>query len=414
MSKSAVRTEDSPDETELPDYPMARAAGCPFDPPPALTTPEAQQRMRKVRLWDGSWGWLVTKYSDVRGLIADERISHDTSHPSYPHESPGFKARAAQGQSFVNMDDPEHARLRRMVTAPFTARRMEGMRPQIQERVDGLIDDLLAGPKPADLVEAFALPVPSLIICLLLGVPFEKQQFFQDTAALMISQTAAPDDVRAAQGELLDYLEGLVGEKMSSPGADVLSDLAVKHVATGSMTARDAAVTARLLLVAGHETTANMIALGTLALLQNPEQLAELRDSDDPKLAAAAVDELLRYLSITHLGLRRFALEDIDVDGVTIRAGDGVLLSVDAANRSGDNFPDPQRLDIHRDARKHLGFGFGVHQCIGQPLARVELQVVYGTLYKRIPTLRLAIDLDQVDFKSDGIIYGLHSLPVTW
>lgn len=414
MGKSAVNIVRPTDEAEPATYPMPRAAGCPFDPPPALTAPEAQQGMRKVRLWDGRWVWLVTKYSDVRALFADQRVSHDTRHPSYPHESPGFKARAMQGQSFVNMDSPEHQRLRRMVTAPFASRRVESMRPQIQESVDGLIDDMLAGPKPADLVEAFALPVPSLIICLLLGVPVEKQSFFQETARIIISTDSPPDVVNTAQGALLDYLEGLVVEKMKHPGADLLSDVAVKHVATGGITAREAAISGRLLLVGGHETTANMIALGTLALLQNPEQLAVLRDTDDPKLLASTVEEMLRYLSIAHIAPRRFALEDIEMDGVTIRAGDGLALSLDAANRSPEEFPDPQRLDLRRDARKHVAFGFGPHQCLGQPLARVELQIVYGTLYRRIPTLRLAIEPDQVDFKDEGIIYGVHSLPVTW
>ncbi|MEV8539628.1 cytochrome P450 [Streptomyces sp. NPDC051572] len=414
MGQSAVNVDRPPSEAEPVPYPMPRAAGCPFDPPPALTTPAAQERMRKVRLWDGRWVWLVTKYSDVRMLFADKRVSHDTRHPSYPHESPGFKERATQGQSFVNMDSPEHQRLRRMVTAPFASRRVESMRPQIQESVDGLIDDLLAGSKPADLVEAFALPVPSLIICLLLGVPVEKQSFFQKTARIIISTDSPPDAVNTAQGALLDYLEGLVVEKMKHPGDDLLSDVAVKHVATGGITPREAAISGRLLLVGGHETTANMIALGTLALLQNPEQLAELRDTDDPKLLASAVEEMMRYLSIAHLAPRRFALEDIDMDGVMIRAGDGLALSIDAANRSPEEFPDPARLDLHRDARKHVGFGFGPHQCLGQPLARVELQIVYGTLYRRIPTLRLAIEPDQVDFKDEGIIYGVRSLPVAW
>lgn len=406
--------DHSSDEAEPTPYPIPRATGCPLDPPPVLTAPEAHQRMMKVRLWDDRTVWLVTRYSDVRKLFADKRISHDTSHPSYPHESPGFKERAMQGKSFVNMDAPEHQRLRRMVTAPFTSRRVAQLRPQIQERIGGLIDDLLAGPKPADLVTDFALPVPSLIICLLLGVPFEQQAFFQNTASIIISTDSTPAAVNTAQGDLLDYLEGLAIEKLKNPGNDVFSDLAVKHIATGEITAREAAITGRLLLVGGHETTANQIALGTLALLQNPEQLAELRDTDDPKLIAAAVEELLRYLSIAHLAPRRFALEDIDMDGVTIRAGDGVALSIDAANRSPEEFPDPNTLDIHRDARKHVAFGYGPHQCLGQPLARVELQIVYGTLYRRIPTLRLAVDLDQIDYRSEGIIYGVKSLPVTW
>lgn len=169
-----------------------------------------------------------------------------------------------------------------------------------------------------------------------------------------------------------------------------------------------------LLLVAGHETTANMIALGTLALLQNPGQLALLRDSDDPKVIASAVEELLRYLNIAHSGRRRAALEDIEFAGEVIRAGEGIIAPNDIANRDADTFPDPDRLDLTRDARRHIAFGFGVHQCLGQPLARLELEIVYGTLYRRIPTLRLATDLEDITFKHDGSVYGVYELPVEW
>ncbi|MFF1630749.1 cytochrome P450, partial [Streptomyces sp. NPDC058272] len=163
-----------------------------------------------------------------------------------------------------------------------------------------------------------------------------------------------------------------------------------------------------------HETTANMIALGTLALLQHPDQLAQLRESDDPKLIASAVEELLRYLTIVHSGRRRVALEDIEIGGQTIRAGDGVILANDIGDRDPGAFPDPDRLEVDRNPRHHVAFGFGVHQCLGQPLARVELQVVYGTLYRRIPNLRPAIDLDAIPFKHDGAVYGVYELPVTW
>ena len=171
---------------------------------------------------------------------------------------------------------------------------------------------------------------------------------------------------------------------------------------------------ASLVLIAGHETTANMIALGTSALLEHPEQLAELRDTDDLKLVANAVEELLRYLTIVHYGQRRVALEDVEVAGRLVRAGEGVVLAIDAGNRDETAFPDPDRLDIHRQARHHVAFGYGVHQCLGQPLARMELQVVYSTLYRRIPTLALAIPFEDVPFKHDMVVYGVHSLPVTW
>jgi cytochrome P450 len=169
-----------------------------------------------------------------------------------------------------------------------------------------------------------------------------------------------------------------------------------------------------VLLIAGHETSANMITLGTAALLENPEQLALLRNNPEPPVVASAVEELLRYLTIPHLGQRRIASEDIEIEGVTIRAGDGIVVPLPAGNWDPAAFPEPERLDLTRDARHHHAFGWGVHQCIGQQLARIELQVVYGTLYRRVPTLRLAIGRDELEFKGDSLAYGVYELPVTW
>jgi len=397
-----------------PDYPMPRASCCPFDPPPALRTLGQEGRITKVRLWDGTTSWLVTRYDDQRALLADPRISADTTHPHYPHQSAGAKARRTAARTFINMDDPEHARLRRMVTAPFMIKRVQALRPAIQKIVDGLIDDMLDGPKPVDLVRAFALPVPSLVICELLGVPYADHDFFQRTSRSLVNRDTTPEEALVAQQQLVDYLDDLVSQKLAHPGDDLLSQLAEKRVTAGELSRHDAAVMGQLLLVAGHETTANMIALGTLALLEHPDQQALLRDTDDPKLITGAVEELLRYLNIVQLGRRRVALAAIEIGGQTIHAGDGVIMPNDLGNRDPAAFPDPDRLDLRRDARHHVAFGYGVHQCLGQPLARVELQVVYGTLYRRIPTLRLAIDLDRVPFKHDGAVYGVYELPVTW
>jgi cytochrome P450 len=236
--------------------------------------------------------------------------------------------------------------------------------------VDGLIDDMLAGPAPVDLVEAFALPVPSLVISELLGVPYADHDFFQRNSRLLVNRATAPEEALAAQHRLVEYLERLVADKQAHPCEDLLSQLAVQRVATGELSRHEAAMTGRLLLTAGHETTANMIALGTLALLRHPDQLARLRETDDPKLIAGTVEELLRYLTIVHSGRRRVALEDIEVGGRTIRAGEGIVFANDIGNRDTTVFADPDRLDLRRDARRHIAFGFGVHQCLGQPTAR--------------------------------------------
>ena len=402
-----------PAAADVLDYPMPRTVGCPFDPPPVLRGLQAEAPITRVRLWDGSTPWLITRYDDQRALLAGPRISSDITHPHFPNTSPGFNERRRQARTFISMDDPEHARLRRMVTASFAIKRVEALRQAIQKIVDALIDDLLAGPKPADLVKAFALPVPSLVICELLGVPYADHGFFQANSKVLIKRDTPLDEALAAQQRLLGYLDRLVGDKLASPGDDLLSQVAGR-VKTGDLSRHDAAAMGQLLLVAGHETTANMIALGTLTLLQHPRQLAILREADDPKVIAGAVEELLRYLTIVHNGRRRVALEDIEIGGQVIRAGDGVILANDIGNRDPAAFGDPDRLDIGRDARRHVTFGFGVHQCLGQNLARVELQVVYGTLYRRIPTLRLAADLGQVPFKHDGLVYGVYELPVTW
>ncbi|MFF3848995.1 cytochrome P450 [Streptomyces sp. NPDC002328] len=394
-----------------PEFPMPRADRCPFDPPPALKDLQEQAPLTKVRLWDGSEPWLVTRYAEQRALLGDPRVSADTDSPGYPTKA---SPEAGEGKlSFIMMDDPEHARLRRMVTAPFAIRKVEALRLAVQRIVDGLIDDLLAGPRPADLVERFALPIPSLVICELLGVPYADHDFFQDHTRTMVHREATPEQRGRASREVAGYLAALLAERRAAPREDLLSSIAAR-VTAGEIDHGQATEMALLLLIAGHETTANMIALGTHALLQHPDQLALLRETDDPELVASAVEELLRYLHITHLGRRRAVTEDIEIAGQVVKAGEGVIMVNEIANRDPDVFPDPDRLDITRDARRHVAFGFGVHQCLGQPLARMELQVVYGTLYKRVPTLALAVPPDQVRFKHDAFIYGVHELPVTW
>jgi cytochrome P450 len=392
-----------------PSFPGVRATGCPFDPPPAIQELQAREPLTRVELWDGSTPWLATRHADQKALLADRRVSADVTHPGYPLPTEGRRV----SLSFILMDDPGHARLRRMVTAPFTIKRVEAMRPSVQKIVDSLIDELLAGPKPVDLVQAFALPLPSLVICDLLGVPYADHEFFQDNSNILINRDRSMAEKGEASGRLMGYLDKLIGAKLDNPGDDLLSRL-TERIAGGELTRAEAAQMGVLMLIAGHETTANMIALGTLALLEHPDQLALLRDADDPALVSSAVEELLRYLNITHNGRRRVATEDIEIAGQTIHAGEGIILANDVANRDPDVFADPDRLDLTRNPRNHVAFGFGVHQCLGQPLARLELQVVYSTLYRRIPTLRRAAGLDEISFKHDGSVYGVYELPVTW
>ncbi|WP_228000629.1 cytochrome P450 [Nocardia australiensis] len=395
---------------------MARTPICPFNPPPDLARLREDQPISRVRIWNGNQGWLITRYNDVRAVLADPRFSADPDRSGYLPVTAASQARRQRSKSLISMDNPEHDVMRRMLTRDFMIKRVEALRPRIQQIVDDLIDQMLAAGPPTDLVSAFALPVPSLVICELLGVPYADHEFFQRCSRVLINIHASPETSLTVSGELRTYLSDLVRRKQSeAEDTTVLSRLAKNQVANGELTLDEATDTALLLLIAGHETTANMIALGTLALLEHPKQLAELRDSDDPALVRSTVEEMLRYLTIVHSGRRRVAMEDVEVGGQLIRAGEGIIVAGEAANRDAAAFPDsPNDLDIHRDARHHVAFGYGIHQCLGQPLARVELQVVYNTLYRRIPTLRLAGDLADVRFKDDMIVYGVHELAVTW
>ncbi|WP_433519200.1 cytochrome P450 [Nonomuraea sp. CA-143628] len=407
--------------TTIPEYDIARSATCPMDPAPAMRARQEEGPLARVRLWDGSTPWLVTGHAEHRALLGDPRVSVEPARgiPRLsPAEAASMESMAAKeggsgGIGFIMMDDPEHARLRRMVTSAFTVKRVEAMRPATQEIADDLIDRLLAGPKPADLVEGFALPLPSLVISNLLGVPYDDHDFFQANSRTIINRNSTPEERGGAQRRLAEYLDGLIGEKLAKPADDLLSGL-VERVQAGELTRPEAAQMGVLMLFAGHETTANMITLGTLALLRNPDQAALVRESDDPKLIASAVEELLRYLTITHGGLRRVALADIEIAGQVIKAGEGIIAVNETANRDPSVFPDPDRLDLQRNARLHVTFGYGIHQCLGQPLARMELQVAYTALLRRIPTLATAAEIEQIPFKHDGFIFGAYELPVTW
>ena len=396
----------------IPEYPIKRPAGRPFDPAPALTAKQAEGPLHQVRLADGSTAWLVTRYADQRQVLRDPRVSADPRTPGYPKQTPDMDTEQASSAGFIMLDDPEHQRLRRMVTSPFAVKKVQAMRPGIQKIVDDLIDGLLAGSGPVDLYADFALPVPSLVICQLLGVPYDDHDFFQENTAKIVD---LDNEERRNEGILAlgGYIYQLLEKKQSEPADDLLSALA-EFITSGEIDLVGATKTAVLLLFAGHETTANMIALGTLALLQHPDQLALVRDSDDPALHASAVEELLRYITIIHIGARRAAAADLEVGGQTVKAGEGVILPLDLANRDPEVFENPDELDLTRSFKNHLAFSFGPHQCLGLPLARLELEVVFSTLFKRIPGLKLAAAADTLTFKEEAAVYGVTSLPVTW
>jgi cytochrome P450 len=405
-AESATERDDPPAAL---DFPVAKAPGCPFDPPPAVTELQRTAEVARVSLWDGSTAWLITGHEYVRELLKDPRISAEATHPGFPFLVAGVRELVrTMKPTMFRQDNPEHARLRRMLTADFMVKSAEAMRDDVQRHTDELLDRMITGRNSADLVKEFALPLPSAVICTMLGVPYEDHDFFEERSTTLFSLSATAEQVRASQHDLLRYMEGVARSKKDKPDDSIISRL----VARGDMEYDEIASTARLLVIAGHETTANMIALSTLALLHNPEQLARLRD--DPSLIKGGVEELLRYLTIVHNGIPRVASEDIEIGGHTIRAGDGVLCMVNTANRDERVFPDPHALDVGRNAHRHVAFGFGPHQCLGQPLARVELQIAMSTLLRRLPTIRLDAAFEDIPLRPGSTVYGIGSLPIAW
>ncbi|WP_396928039.1 cytochrome P450 [Mycolicibacterium sp.] len=412
---SDTLTTEPTEAATAPEYPMERTGRCPFAPPERVMQLAATAPLSRVRIWDGSTPWLITGYEEARALFADSRVSVDDRRSGFPHWNEHMLSTVdKRPRSVFTADAEEHTFYRRMLSKPFTFKRVEGLRPAIQKITDDAIDKILAGPKPAELVTALALPVPTEVICEMLGVPYEDHGFFQEHANVGLARYAKPEDSMKGAMSLAKYLSNLVETKMENPAEDAVSDIA-ERVKAGEISVKEAAQLASGLLIAGHETTANMIGIGILALLENPEQLAVVRDTDDAKVVANAVEELLRYLSIIQNGQRRVATEDIEIAGVTIRGGEGIIIDLSPADWDAKAFPNPEQLQVQREnARDHLAFGYGRHQCVGQQLARAELQIVFSTLLRRIPTLTLAKPLDEIPFKNDKLAYGVYELPVTW
>ncbi|MET7339982.1 cytochrome P450 [Streptomyces sp. NPDC005547] len=400
--------------TETQSEPLAfpQDRTCPYHPPTGYPSASRGQRsVSRVRLFDGRTVWLVTGHAEARALLADPRLSSDRAHPDFPLFAPRLAAVKQRRVELLGVDDPEHNAQRRMLIPSFTVRRTVALRPRIQETVDRLLDAMVEQGPPAELVDAFALPVPSMVICALLGVPYDDHDFFEDRSRRLL-RGPEPADVVAAREDLDAYFRDLIALKRRDPGDGLLDELIAKHLETGAMGGEELVRLAEILLVAGHETTANMISLGTFTLLRHPDQLARLTGGDADAVPAA-VEELLRFLSIAD-GLSRVAVEDIEIGGETLRAGDGVLLSTAVINRDASVYAEPDALDLGREARGHVAFGFGIHQCLGQNLARAELEIALPALFRRLPGLRLAVEPEEVPVKPGDTIQGLLELPVTW
>ncbi|TDE54635.1 cytochrome P450 [Nonomuraea mesophila] len=390
-------------------FPFSRR--CPFGPPDEYARLRIEQPVSPVVTPDGGTAWLITRYDDVRAILSDTDFSSDARRPGFPAMQPELR-QLFDDPPFVRKDPPQHTLERRTLIQEFTVKRMKALRPGIQATVDTLIDDLLRATPPVDLVEVFALPVPSLVICRLLGVPYADHAFFESRTRTMLGRSTTSEQFSTAALELFSYMNELIGTKQAEPTDDLMGRLISTHMEPAGQLSRQTVLKmCTLLLQAGHETTANMIALGTLALLQDRALLTSVQE--DPEVLPPTIEEMLRVFSIADLGPARVATKDIEIGGTFIRAGDGVMPLLAAANADPVAFSDPDVLDPRRDGRHHIAFGHGVHQCLGQNLARMELEVVFSTLFQRIPTLRLAVPVEALPLKNDGA-FGLYELPVTW
>ncbi|MGW3042860.1 cytochrome P450 [Kitasatospora sp. NPDC001159] len=399
------------DATRIPTVdglPMSRGR-CPFDPAVGLAELRAEHPVARMVFPDGHTGWLVTGYDEVRRLLTERRMSSrgDLLRTPIPLPMAAARTEIPPGM-FTAMDPPEHTRYRRQVASWFSARRTRTMEPWMTELVEHHLDEMVARGGPVDLVQAFAEPVAAAAICELLGVPTEQREEFGKAVQSLFTVHSSAEEAIAGWQNIGAQLVRLVQTKRAEPADDLLGTL----VAGGDLTDEELATVGSVLLVAGYDTSLNMIGLGTFALLEHPEQYAAL--AADPSLAPKAVEELLRYLTVVHGGAIRAAGEDLEFDGHRMAAGDAVSMSLAAANRDPALCADPDRLDITREPVPHLAFGYGIHQCVGQQLARLELRIAFERLAARLPELRLAVPAEEIRTRAEMIIYGVHELPVTW
>jgi cytochrome P450 len=377
----------------------------PINPAPELARIRSEQPVFGVRRPLPTGGsltmWLITKYADARELLSSRDTSNSLGRSESAAAQPGF---------LVSLDPPDHTRIRRMLTGQFSMRRLTAMRPYIEQITTKLLDQMEAAGPPVDLMQAFALPLPSLVICELLGVPFEDQADFQRRSDTMLDVSVTTKQQAQNTLEMNAYMQSLVNRHRQNPGDDILGMLIRDHA--DELTDEELVGIGNILLVAGHETTANTIGLGTLLLLQHPDQFALIRD--DPEMITSAVEEILRYLTIVDTGTPRIILRDMIIGDQLIQAGDVAMVSLPSANRDVDFMADPDLFDVTRQPQAHLTFGHGIHQCLGQQLARLEMSIALPALLQRFPTLSLAASVTELTFRGDGPVNGVRELPVTW
>ncbi|WP_405782441.1 cytochrome P450 [Streptomyces sp. NBC_00859] len=399
----------------LVDQPVTRAPGKPLDPPAEFTQLREDQPLVKVRFPNGSTGWLATRFEEGSQVFSDPRLSAKR----WRHDTPeGEVAEAGEDSpfdvGFVFMDEPEHGAYRRLLSGRFTPKAVRTkLQPYLDRIIDEHLDAIAAGPETFDFIEAMALPIPCLVICELLGVPYKDRDGFHHATEAMMDMGRSREERDSGANWLVGYITDLVAEKRRTGGTEgILAELINRaDGADAVLTDRQLIGLGVLLLFAGHDTTAAMMGLSTLTLLTHPEQRQEL--VEHPEKTRAAVEELMRYLTIVQFGLGRVAKEDLELGGAHIKKGELVVVAMNAANRDPRTFENPDVLDIDRRMVRHMGFGYGVHACLGQNVARAELTSVLPKLFKRFPGLRLATPLEEVPMDFTGTNYGVRKLMVT-
>jgi cytochrome P450 len=379
-----------------------------YEPPPVLVDFQRNQPVTKVVMADGVEAYLVSRYADVRQILVDRRFSRAAvKDPGGPAKELG----ELETESLIGMDPPEHTRLRKLVSYAFTPRRVEELRPRIAELVAELLDTMLAGPGPVDLVEGFSTPLPVAVISELFGIPPEDRHKCKEWSDTMMGDWQVdPEGTAAAVRGFSD----LIDSRRAHPGNDLLTALLKVNVDQDRLSDHELLMVSIGVMIGGHETTTTQINLFVLTLLRFPEQLAALQA--DPSKIPAAVEELSRFIQLGETGvmLPRVTTEPVELGGTQIPAGATVLPAFMVANRDPAMFTEPDGLDLNRPANPHLAFGAGVHHCLGAQLARVELQEALKGLLQRMPNLRLAVAESELRYTQGLVVRRLEELPLWW
>lgn len=398
-----------------PQFPFERT---PLHPAEAFRETQKDPWLTPIRMWNGQKAWLVSKLEDVRTLLSDKRFSADPANPNYPTISAGRAAIAQKSDpNLIRYDGVDHARIRKMFLPLFTVKRVEEMRGMIETITHQLIDDMLAGPQPVDFMAEFGLKLPSYVLCNILGVPKQDHEIFHDCSARLVDITVGPEENLKANEDFKGYVSALIeAKKADLSGTDIVTQLIRDHFLQGTISEKELIANVQILFLAGHETTANTLAHSIIVMLtQNPEAWEELRTNTDPAFVRNAVEELLRFTSVVQYQCARTAMEDIEFKGRVIRKGEGIYAMINGANRDENAFEDPNKIDFNRHSKSpHVTFGFGPHQCLGQALARLELAIALPALAQRMPNMKIAVPLEEIEFRSEALTYGVNNVMITW